>query len=227
MRLKYSLVFHEVQQPITRPITKFGGQPAWLTVPQWPLSRSTGEPMRFLCQIVLDPSIFGEIPGQIAYLFITDGETFVDFTFDPEGGENAVVIQPGSCEIPTRPLLAGPTLYKMVNHPSKKKKRIPVPCEFAVETLPGRDPEMIIEDEQFHGSPQAWAQFTDLWSEIKVGGTPAFLQGPEFPGGGPWRLLLQLDSTHVPFFVNFGDAGVGYAFLSEDGTSGKFLWQCL
>jgi len=29
----------------------------------------------------------------------------------------------------------------------------------------------------------------------------------------------------VPFEVNFGDAGVGYAFLSEDGTTSKFLWQ--
>jgi hypothetical protein len=160
MRPKYSLVFHEVQEPITQPITKFGGQPTWLTVPQWPLSRSTGKPMRFLCQVVLDPLIFGEIPGQIAYLFITDGETYVDHTYDPEGGENAVIIQPGICEIPTQPLLAGPTLYKMVSH-SWRKKLVPVPCEFAVETSPGVDPEMIVEDEQAHENPQAWTQFTD------------------------------------------------------------------
>jgi hypothetical protein len=39
-------------------------------------------------------------------------------------------------------------------------------------------------------------------------------------------LLLQLDSTKVPFFVNFGDAGIGYLFLSADGQTAKFLWQC-
>ena len=25
---------------------------------------------------------------------------------------------------------------------------------------------------------------------------------------------------------NFGDAGIGYAYISEDGRSGKSLWQC-
>lgn len=55
--------------------------------------------------------------------------------------------------------------------------------------------------------------FTTLWSEIKVGVTPTFLQYPEYPGEGNWRLLLQLDSQRVPFSVNFGDAGVGYALL--------------
>jgi hypothetical protein len=52
------------------------------------------------------------------------------------------------------------------------------------------------------------------------------MQGPEYPAGGPWKLLLQLDSTSVPFEVNFGDAGIGYGFIAEDGQSGKFLWQC-
>jgi uncharacterized protein YwqG len=224
MRPKYSLTFHEVHQPITKPMTKFGGQPTWFTTPQWPLSRSTGEPMQFICQIALDPQVFGEIPGHMAYLFMADEESCVDGTFDPESGENAVIIQPGTSEIPTQPLLTGPSLYKMVSRPSEKYL-VPQSCEFAVETSAGEDPEGIVEDEQSHESPQAWAQFAELCSEIKIGGTPAFLQGPEFPAGDNWRLLLQLDSTKVPFYVNFGDAGVGYAFLSEDGTSGRFLWQ--
>jgi hypothetical protein len=38
---------------------------------------------------------------------------------------------------------------------------------------------------------------------------------------------LQLDSTGVPFEVNFGDGGVGYAFLAADGNVGKFAWQSL
>jgi uncharacterized protein YwqG len=226
MKPKYSLIFHEVQQPITQPVTKFGGQPTWITEPQWPLSRSTGEPMRFICQIALDSLIFGEISGRMAYLFITDGETFVDNTFDPDGGENAVIIQPGTCDVPTQPLSIGPSLYKMVND-FTEAKRVPLSCELAVELIPDEDPDLIVEDEEVQASEEAWAEFTKLWSESKIGGTPAFLQYPEYPAGVNWRLLLQLDSVNVPFSVNFGDAGVGYAFLSEDGMSGKFLWQCL
>jgi hypothetical protein len=52
------------------------------------------------------------------------------------------------------------------------------------------------------------------------------MQGDEFPFGGACRLLLQLDSCTVPFSINFGDAGVGYAFLNESGDQAKFLWQC-
>lgn len=110
MRPRYSLTFHETQEPITQPVTKFGGQPVWLTDPQWPLSRSEGEPMQFICQIALDPQIFGETPGRIAYLFMTDDE-MVTNTSDPDGGENAIIIQPGSTKIPTQPLLTGLSLF--------------------------------------------------------------------------------------------------------------------
>ena len=225
MRPRYSLTFHEVQQPITQPATKFGGQPVWLTAPEWPLSRSTAEPMRFICQIALDSHIFGKIPGQMAYLFISDGKEFVDNTFDPEGGENAVIIQPGTSEIPTQPLLTGPTLYKMVKHPSENIL-VPESCEFAIKISPGEDSDVLIEDEAMLEDSESWEEFTMRLSEIKIGGTPAFLQGPEFPEGDNWQLLLQLDSSSVPFSINFGDAGIGYAFLAEDGRSGKFLWQC-
>jgi uncharacterized protein YwqG len=64
------------------------------------------------------------------------------------------------------------------------------------------------------------------YEEVKIGGTSIFLQGEEYPEGGDWRLLLQLDSASVPFHVNFGDAGIGYAFISGDGNKGRFLWQC-
>ncbi|AQY20463.1 hypothetical protein T261_05774 [Streptomyces lydicus] len=53
---------------------------------------------------------------------------------------------------------------------------------------------------------------------------PQWLQGEEEPGEG-WRLVVQLTDGE-PFFLNFGDAGIGYAFLSPDGKEGRFLWQC-
>ena len=38
------------------PATRFGGQPDWMTEPQWPISRELGEPMTFFGQIALHPA---------------------------------------------------------------------------------------------------------------------------------------------------------------------------
>ncbi|SHE54690.1 YwqG family protein [Streptoalloteichus hindustanus] len=59
----------------------------------------------------------------------------------------------------------------------------------------------------------------------RVGGAPSWLQAEETPAGD-WRFLAQLDSCDLPFDVNFGDAGVGYAFVDETTGEGRFLWQC-
>ncbi|MBK0868194.1 MAG: hypothetical protein IJH84_02060 [Saccharopolyspora sp.] len=92
---RQNLRFVESEAPIREPVTKFGGQPVWLDAPAWPLSASQGRPMRFLGQI--------RLPGEqvrLAYLFLTedfsdDPDDFVDNTFEPEGGENALFAQPG------------------------------------------------------------------------------------------------------------------------------------
>jgi uncharacterized protein YwqG len=60
----------------------------------------------------------------------------------------------------------------------------------------------------------------------KLGGTPGFLQAEGLPFPEPWHPLLQLDSTQVPFWNNFGDVGIGYAFINGNGIDGRFLWQC-
>jgi hypothetical protein len=206
---KAVIEFREADAPIREPITKFGGQPTWIDAPAWPLSRTTGRPMRFIGQVALAPNLFGDIPARMAYLFMTDDdEESVDGTYEPDGGENAVVLQPGRFAGPTVEQAEGPTLYRMVERPGAARL-VPEPCEFAAALRLGEAPD---------DGPEDFAN--------QVGGTPRFLQGEEYPAGGPWRLLLQLDSPSVPFDINFGDAGVGYAFLSEDGTAGKFLWQC-
>lgn len=209
---RYTLQFHESQEPVAGPVTKFGGRPSWLSAPTWPLSRSTGEPMRFIGQVALEPDIVGDLSTKLAFLFITDPlDGYVDGTWEPYGGENAVVIQPGSSIDPSAPLEAGPTLYRMVpsGTPGLREAK---PCEFAV-TLRPADESGDVGDPSLEGN--------------KVGGSPAFIQYPEYPDErGDWMLLLQLDSTDLPFYVNFGDAGVGYVFLSEDGQRAAFLWQC-
>jgi uncharacterized protein YwqG len=224
MARKLSIEFFEAKKPINELATKFGGQPHWLGEPQWPLSKATGEPMRFIGQIAIAPEIFGQVSARMAYLFMTDDEK-VDGTWDPDGGENALILQPGETSIRTEPLTNGPTLFRM-------GKRFfgamnwPKTLEFGVRLTTGEDSVPRTDDAGRKISEEEFDSALQALSGNKVGGTPMFLQGDEFPAGGPWNLLLQLDSAALPFFVNFGDAGVGYAFISQDGKQGKFLWQC-
>ncbi|MEU9114295.1 hypothetical protein AB0D04_21540 [Streptomyces sp. NPDC048483] len=180
------LAFVAAGGPVHKPLTKIGGQPVWQEEPQWPLSRETGEPMQFLGQFALDD-------GRLGYLFMSGGDDWVDGTWEPEGGENALVIQPGG-RIPD--FL---TVRAQAEGPTAGPDHLPSSGEAAAE----RDPW------QFLGGP---------------GIEPHWLQGEEEPGEG-WRLVVQLTDGE-PFFVNFGDAGVGYAFVSPDGKEGRFLWQC-
>src|SRR5689334_10524863 len=95
-----SIEFIPATQPITGLVTKFGGQPVWLAEPQWPVSQSTGRPMQFIAQIALSRELFQVAAGQMAYLFMTGEEVAVDGTWAAEGGENAVIIQPGKTDLP-------------------------------------------------------------------------------------------------------------------------------
>jgi uncharacterized protein YwqG len=223
MMRAYSLSFKQSLQPCREAVTKFGGQPVWLQQPEWPLSASTGEQMKFICQVVLYPEIFGQVAGKMAYIFMTDLENQVVPCWDPEAGENAVIIQPGRpTQIKTQAATAGPTLYELVEVPGDTVLH-PRPCEFLVNVHKRSDPDFI---DYVHRSAMDDASFDRYFKSIegnKIGGTPAFLQDDALPGGG--HLLVQIDSTKVPFHLNFGDCGVGYGFVSPDGSAGKFLFQ--
>lgn len=227
MPTKHRIEFREVSSPITDAVTRFGGQPTWVVEPQWPVSRETGNPMRFICQIKLTEELVLDTMAQMAYLFITDEDDgeFVDGTYDPDGGENAVILQPGIARVPVQTLTQGPTLYRMIEKPGHDRLQ-PESCEFAVRLTIEDDIPFLPEDEFSNMSDEKVQAATGKLIESKIGGTPVFLQGDEFPFAGICRLLLQLDSTSVPFFINFGDGGVGYAFLNEGGDQAKFLWQC-
>ncbi|WP_147132916.1 hypothetical protein [Stackebrandtia albiflava] len=78
--------------PITEPVTKLGGQPCWLDTPSWPVSAGEDEPMEFLGQFRLPtPDL------RMAYLFMS---TDADDTWEPDAGENALLLQGGHTEIP-------------------------------------------------------------------------------------------------------------------------------
>jgi uncharacterized protein YwqG len=223
-----SIEFVQANEPIKKPVTKFGGQPIWLSEPEWPISPSTERPMQFICQIELLPEIFGEPSGRMAYLFMTVAEEddYVDGTWDPEGGENAVIIQPKplgrELSVTTDALIDGPTLYSLDKKTEEKE-----PVEFAVKLTPSEDPDFVDAAIFLKWEESRRKAHTQTLSGNKLGGTPLFIQDAEFPLGLNSKLLLQLDSTAAPFHIDFGDAGVGYVFISEDGSEGKFLWQCL
>lgn len=231
MPRKYTIAYREVSSPITDLVTKFGGQPVWVDEPRWPVSRQYGTPMHFICQIALDPTLFGELPTRMAYLFLTDWDYRGDYpdTFDPERGENALILQPGgSWSGPTRPLYEGPSLYRRFYRNGRWEQE---PCEFAVDLRPGNDSDA-----------GAWTQYPDdkaakdaYWAallEDKVGGTPVPTPfGPRFGADyDGWQFILQLNAKDNadngdPFSLNMAYDAVGYAFLSPDGRTGKFLWS--
>ena len=213
MGKKYAINFRETTSPITNLSTKFGGQPSWIDKSEWAISKSTGKPMMFICQIELEEEIFGKIESKMAYVFMTqDDEEFIDGTWEPNSGENAVIIQPNGNNARSESIEKGPSLTIWKNVEGEEIRK-PLSAEFAIERS-----EIVFDRER--------GDDDDV--ENKVGGIPQFLQYEEFPDKDKynWNLLLQLDSSSVPFEINFGDAGVGYAFISVDGRTGRFLWQC-
>jgi uncharacterized protein YwqG len=226
VKKKYSIEFKLSDSPISKPVTKFGGQPVWINQIQWPISKKTGKPMMFICQIKLEPGLFGRIEGKMAYVFMTEDKKGDAQTWDPNSGENAIIIQPGSNRIKALPIDIGPSLSRLVKKKGTTRCLIE-PCEYSAKLELGKDPEYITEYEREDWGEITFKKYAKVLYGNKIGGTPIFLQSDEFPKGGPWNLLLQLDSTKVPFSINFGDAGNGYAFISKDGKKAKFLWQCL
>jgi len=179
-------------EPNHSPKTKFGGQPDWIEKPQWPISQKLGRPMRFIAQIELG-NVFPNHKGKMAYIFMTEeDDEYVDGTWDPDGGENSVVIQPsGGYLRRTRVIDSGPSRE-----------------EFGIEVVATE-----IDEDDLGGS--------------RIGGTPEFIQEEEYPGPKKkWLFLAQLDSSSMPFDINFGDAGIAYVFINKPGTKGKLLWQC-
>jgi hypothetical protein len=226
MSLAGYISFHQAAQPISAAVTKFGGQPVWFTGPEWPVSRRTGEPMLFIGQIALDREIFGPVAREMAYVFITEQNRLLGpYNFDPDAGENAVVIQPGvNSHLHTRPLLQGPSIYRWEKGRRKFllfRERLRVPCEYSVTLDKKQDP-----DDLDWNDDDPYAKVPHDMDDCKIGGLPVFIQDEERPFADSTKLLLQLVWHKIPFHLDLGDAGSLYTFLSQDGRSGKLTWQC-
>jgi Domain of unknown function (DUF1963) len=205
-------------------VTKFGGQPAWVGKPEWPLSRSTGKPMTFIGQIRLDQSLFPGAKGKMAYLFVTgDNDMGYDAEpWDPDAGENAVIVQPGGKPIvATAASSTGPTVETSVRDPATGKySDRPVIYRAAFTRV--EEPNYVSATALSNLPQSSFNAYENAIGPDKVGGTPDFFQGAEFPCSAN-RLIYQLG--YQPFDVNLGDGGAGFAFINASGTAGRFVSQ--
>ena len=219
-----TIEIRRAEHPIKDPVTKFGGEPCWLEAPQWPLSRQQGIPMAFLGQIALSdvPSLPEELraSGRVAYFFMTDTDEAVVHTCLPEGGENAVVIQPGGA----------PPADSTTAQPTNRHDEYP---ECAVRLTPHDEPETVDPQSGLPGVAGSRNASTETGGAVsaasKLGGVPCFIQGVEYPPGDTrWHLVLQLNTNNPieggEFSPNFED-GRAHVFVSEDGHTGRLLWQ--
>jgi len=219
-KAKY-LTFHEVTEPITEPVTKFGGNPVWLTEPQWPVDAVTGEPMLFVGQVEVDPSLFGEPTGRLAYLFVPSSDPVTASVGELD--ENVMIIQPGGvCDQATLPLVEGPSVCRVetVKRSWLRSQRVAIPSEYAVETTLREEPPIDWEKKK-----PLWGLDFD-WPQSKIGGQPTWIQGEQWPYEDPTPLLLQLVSGTYPFQLEIGDDGHLYACLSPDGREVLIAVDC-
>ena len=163
------LTFHTTP-PITSPITKFGGQPVWIAQPQWPLSRSTGNQMRFIAQVYL-PDDMRRGGQQMAYIFMTDEEDYVDGTWEPEGGENAVILQPCAFDpvVKTIDQATGPTLQQPVEVPGAARRTFrDVELTVQFEDVPADSKEALHNLSRFGGAALDARRRNSGWRSMAV-----------------------------------------------------------
>lgn len=230
---RWTITCGQPVRPAPAPGTsKLGGQPDWIQAPSWPIGETLGEPMTFLMQVALPESL--RVGGhRMAYLFLAPHDPKRgNHPYLDDAGDNAVILQGGARFTPaveTRPLPLGPTLragkksrFSRVvdDDPASPEVQVPVRLTRSSEPPPLSEVE---QHELFVEDRPAWDAYGAAMRSSKVGGNPHWIQGPDTPLGGPWKLLAQLDREDVPCWAPFD--GVLFAFVSADGSEGRLLYQ--
>ncbi|MFJ7293882.1 hypothetical protein [Streptomyces collinus] len=205
---RLEMTFRPVEEPITEPAAKLGGDPVWLDEPCWPLHPGTGEPLDFIGQFPV-PAEPGE-ERRMAYLFLSYDDYETGGT-DPEDGEAVLLVQPGG-RIPTFAVIGsagtkGRSLWRF--GPDEEQ----VPVQFRIDMRPV--PEKVEKDLDEHGTVDV---------RDYLGGKPAY---PDWAGvEAPWRFFFCLGGMEDdgPYFLNFA-YGAGFAYLSPDRLEGRFSWE--
>jgi uncharacterized protein YwqG len=203
--------FHEVIEPITELETKFGGQPVWLENPMYPVNPVTQEPIPFLCQIKLEPKIFGQIEAKMAYIFFDTGESI-------DWDNWAVVFQPGEYEI-----LDGNGNKLEHNHLTGNQLPEQIRKEFKVKLSFDSDKDFVVEDQRLEWSFEEFQDFQQQFFGQKIGGTPALYVDWMAPNSDltDWNLLLQIDANSDAGFPleidGLSDNGLLWFYISKNG----------
>lgn len=181
--------------------TKFGGQPDWISTPQWPVSEAWGNrPMKFIGQIRLDEFLEEVEEMTLAYIFMTQPEDRNDTFYDPDiifpdSGESAVIIQP------TGEIQDYIKVIDCVSGPSVDNEQVRIP--------------QLVECEE-----DTEVSFEKLDVD-KFCGIPAFFQNSQVEEGS--ALLLQLHTNWLPFYINAGGEPTMFIFLRESKKEGFIL----
>jgi len=201
---RWSFELESVDEPIVESISKFGGQPVWISDPTWPLSVD-GAPATFLAQF--------KIPGRdgLAYVFLDDA--YIQ-TADEEIHWGVVIVQPGPVPISFVATPSGPTFWTdSTQTPGPERylsRRIPRQVESRVVLERGLDFDdwtILLDDMEPHGDDDR------DWN--KVGGNPRWLQGDEMPDEPGWRFLFQFTAAKVGH--ELADGAEVYGLIHDDG----------
>ena len=202
--------------PITKPVTKFGGQPVWIEEPQWPLSAVSGQQMAFVGQIAIDPELFPGAVGRMAYIFVGQPADPMVAPWEPDSGENAVIIQPSSAAPPVE-------VVASAIGPQSRGETEGI-SEYTVASDRRADDAFVPLIDLVELPEQQMLDYQERLVGDKIGGTPTFLQNDDFPSCEEgYSLLWQAEAP--PVWINLGDGGVGFAFLDATGETGRFLSQ--
>lgn len=250
---QFDFIDNPTPQQVATSKTKFGGQPDWLEDPAWPISRTTGEPMQFIAQIEINPEQFPQAQGKVAYLFMAASMANkpAPAFWESDGGDNAVIIQPGGELVTLRdplsratksPIFAkdyqAGTLEKYLSKKSAAPHHVeirqlatgPTYCEEKtyISSL-GVEP-IANQLFDFGSSTLDQATLNECWTrtiasyrlmDTKIGGMPFFIQDNEYPA--------QLDCQYFFCQINLLDLdvddGIFYVFLNETATKGSMLYQ--
>jgi hypothetical protein len=171
--------------------------------------------MQFIAQIALDDTIAVGLAGrrQRLLLFQCQNRPGLCDEWDPSGGGNAALLvsSVAAVSLTDPPVTSSSTLLA---------REDTIELRSYVESAPG------------HTRDDAYCDALDADPDVvlgKVGGRPLWLQSDETPlcaCGARMRFVAQIEQ-HAGGGINFGDTGVGYAFVCDAcPQSARFLFQC-
>jgi len=203
---RWSFELRAVDEPITEPVSKFGGQPVWVGQPTWPLG-ADGAPATFMAQLT--------IPGRdgLAYLFLDYGAMNL-------GDEPGILFaQPGLAPDQAIEQFTGPTFWSEIQ--GDRTRFVSRMLMRRVESLAVLEPGFDLDDWTIlDDDPEATRDDERDW--MKVGGNPRWLQSDEMPDEPGWRFLVQFTAARVG--RELADGAEVYGLLHDDGR-GRFIVQ--